>query len=158
MMVGRVDDGAMSSTPRSAHVVVTAPALTAAAVAATQRRTRRVLMAGQVLAGLGMGATLSIGAILAAEISGSPAFSGMAATMVTFGAALAAIPLARWMRSDREVIAVLERAARDPEQFDASSAWGLYALLGPRLRADPRLQPTFRALGFPETRRGNTKR
>ncbi|MDX2026916.1 MFS transporter [Microcella sp.] len=67
-------------------------------VAAVQRRTRGVLMAGQVLAGLGMGATLSIGAILAADISGSPAFSGMAATSVTLGAALAAIPLARLAR------------------------------------------------------------
>lgn len=72
--------------------------LTAESVAAVQRRTRTVLMIGQVLAGLGMGATLSIGAILAAEISGSPAFSGMAATMVTLGAALAAIPLARLAR------------------------------------------------------------
>lgn len=82
----------MSSTP------VLAPALTADTVAAAQRRTRRVLMVGQVLAGLGMGSTLSIGAILAAEISGSPAFSGMAATMSTLGAALAAIPLARLAR------------------------------------------------------------
>lgn len=73
-------------------------ALTAEAVAIVQRRTRTVLMVGQVLAGLGMGATLSIGAILAAEISGSPAFSGMAATSVTLGAALAAIPLARLAR------------------------------------------------------------
>lgn len=72
--------------------------LTAETVAAVQRRTRGVLMAGQVLAGLGMGSTLSIGAILAAEISGSPAFSGMAATAVTLGAALAAIPLARLAR------------------------------------------------------------
>ncbi len=72
--------------------------ITAESVAAVQRRTRTVLMIGQVLAGLGMGATLSIGAILAAEISGSPAFSGMAATMVTLGAALAAIPLARLAR------------------------------------------------------------
>ena len=79
-------------------------------------------------------------------------------SLIAIGPVIAAIPLARWMRSDREVIAVLERAARDPEQFDASSAWGMYALLGPRLRADPRLQPTFRALKFPETRRGNTKR
>lgn len=71
---------------------------TVVSVAALQRRTRTVLMAGQILAGLGMGATLSIGAILAAEISGSPAFSGMAATMVTLGAALAAIPLARLAR------------------------------------------------------------
>lgn len=82
----------MSSTP------ALAPALTADTVAAAQRRTRRVLMVGQVLAGLGMGSTLSIGAILAAEISGSPAFSGMAATMSTLGAALAAIPLARLAR------------------------------------------------------------
>lgn len=76
----------------------TAAGLTSESVAAVQRRTRGVLMAGQVLAGLGMGATLSIGAILAAEISGSPAFSGMAATSVTLGAALAAIPLARLAR------------------------------------------------------------
>ena len=55
-------------------------------------------MVGQVLAGLGMGSTLSIGAILAADISGTPAFSGMAATMSTLGAALAAIPLARLAR------------------------------------------------------------
>ncbi len=64
-------------------------------VARLQRRTRGTLMAGQVLAGLGMGSTLSIGAILVAEVSGSPALSGLAATMATLGAALAAIPLAR---------------------------------------------------------------
>jgi MFS family permease len=57
-------------------------------------RTRRVLIAGQVLAGLGMGSTLSVGAILASQVSGSDAFSGMAATMSTLGAATAAIPLA----------------------------------------------------------------
>lgn len=74
-----------------------APAATAAPVdvAAVQRRVRTTLMAGQVFAGLGMGSTLSIGAILAAELSGSPAYSGLAATMATLGAALAAIPLAR---------------------------------------------------------------
>jgi MFS family permease len=64
-------------------------------VAQVQRRIRSTLMAGQVLAGLGMGSTLSIGAILAAEVSGSPAYSGLAATMATLGAALSAIPLAR---------------------------------------------------------------
>lgn len=71
---------------------------TIAEVARLQRRVRGTLMAGQVLAGLGMGSTLSIGAILAAEVSGSPAFSGMAATMVTLGAALAAVPLAALAR------------------------------------------------------------
>lgn len=71
------------------------PAVPPIDVASVQRRARSTLMAGQVLAGLGMGSTLSIGAILAAEVSGSPAFSGLAATMATLGAALAAIPLAR---------------------------------------------------------------
>lgn len=62
---------------------------------ALQLRVRRVLITGQVMAGLGMGATLSMGAILAGRLSGSEAWSGMAATMSTLGAALAAVPLAR---------------------------------------------------------------
>jgi MFS family permease len=60
-----------------------------------QRRTVRVLVAGQVLAGLGQGATLSIGAVLATEVSGSEAWAGAAATLSTLGAAAIAIPLAR---------------------------------------------------------------
>lgn len=60
-----------------------------------RRRVRTLLMLGQVMAGLGMGATLSMGAILAGRLSGSDAWSGMAATMSTLGAALAAIPLSR---------------------------------------------------------------
>ncbi|MCU1542172.1 MAG: major facilitator superfamily 1 [Microbacteriaceae bacterium] len=63
-------------------------------VATARRRTRAVLVSGQILAGLGMGSTLSVGALLAASLSGSSAFSGMAATMSTLGAAAAAIPLA----------------------------------------------------------------
>jgi MFS family permease len=62
---------------------------------AVQRRVVRVLVAGQVLSGLGIGATLAIGAVLAAEISGSNAWAGAAATMSTLGAAAASIPLAR---------------------------------------------------------------
>ena len=69
-----------------------------------QRRVRRILILGQVMAGLGMGATLSIGAILASRLSGSEAWSGMAATMSTLGAALAAVPLARLAgRSGRRI-------------------------------------------------------
>jgi len=52
-------------------------------------------MVGQVMAGLGMGSTLAIGAIMAGRLAGSDAWSGMAATMSTLGAALAAVPLAR---------------------------------------------------------------
>ena len=62
-------------------------------------RVRTVLMVGQVLAGIGMGSTLSVGAILATELSGSPGWSGMAATLSTLGAALAAMPLANLARS-----------------------------------------------------------
>ena len=61
---------------------------------ALQRRTVRVLAAGQALGGFGLGATLSVGALLAVELSGSPAWSGAAATLATLGAAGAAIPLA----------------------------------------------------------------
>lgn len=62
---------------------------------AVQRRTRGILVIGQILAGLGLGATLTMGALLAEHISGSEAWSGMAATMSTLGSAIAAIPLAR---------------------------------------------------------------
>lgn len=58
-------------------------------------RTVRVLVAGQILAGLGTGASLSVGAILAVAVSGSEAWAGAAATLTTLGSAAAAIPLAR---------------------------------------------------------------
>jgi len=60
-----------------------------------QRKVVSVLVGGQILGGIGMGATLSLGSLLAAQLSGSPAWSGMAATMSTLGAAVAAVPLAR---------------------------------------------------------------
>jgi len=69
-------------------------ALTEASLEVLQRKVRAVLILGQIMAGLGMGATLSMGAILAGRLSGSDALSGMAATMATLGAALAAVPLA----------------------------------------------------------------
>jgi MFS family permease len=60
-----------------------------------QKKVRRVLIIGQIMAGLGLGATLSMGAILAGQLSGSDAWSGLAASVATLGAALAAVPLAR---------------------------------------------------------------
>jgi MFS family permease len=65
---------------------------------ALQHRTVRVLVAGQILGGLGIGATLSIGSVLAAEVSGSEAWAGSAATLSTLGAAAVAIPLGRLTR------------------------------------------------------------
>jgi MFS family permease len=74
---------------------MSAGAIGQAELAALQRRTVWLLSAGQVLGGFAIGATLSLGALLAADISGSDAWSGMAATMSTLGAAIAAIPMAR---------------------------------------------------------------
>lgn len=58
-----------------------------------QSKTVKVLAAGQVMGGFGLGATLSVGALLTAELAGSE-FSGLAATMSTLGAAVWAMPLA----------------------------------------------------------------
>lgn len=74
---------------------MSAPALTAAQQSAVQRRTVLVLSLGQVLGGIAFGATVSLGALLAADISGDDALSGLATASVTLGAALCAIPLAR---------------------------------------------------------------
>lgn len=74
----------------------------AADLARVQRRTVWVLSGGQILGGLAFGATVSLGAVLAAEISGDEAFSGLAAAGVTLGTAALAVPLAalarRWGR------------------------------------------------------------
>ncbi|WKT88913.1 MFS transporter [Microbacterium maritypicum] len=70
-------------------------ALTAAQQTAVQRRTVLVLSFGQVLSGIAFGATVSLGALLAADISGNDALSGLATASVTLGAAACAIPLAR---------------------------------------------------------------
>jgi MFS family permease len=63
--------------------------------AAVQRRTVMVLSAGQVLGGIAFGATVSLGALLAADLSGDDGLSGLATASVTLGPALCSIPLAR---------------------------------------------------------------
>lgn len=60
-----------------------------------QRRTLWVLSTATILGGLGVGATLSVGALLLAEVSGNDAISGLASSVVNAGAAIAGIPLAR---------------------------------------------------------------
>ena len=59
-----------------------------------QRRTVVLLSAAQVFGGIGTGATVSIGSILAVELSGSSVWAGAVATVMTLGAALTALPLA----------------------------------------------------------------
>ena len=53
---------------------------------AIQRRTVAILSAGQVLGGIAFGATVSLGALLAADLSGDDALSGLATASVTLGA------------------------------------------------------------------------
>ncbi|MFG6401710.1 MFS transporter [Microbacterium sp. P04] len=67
-------------------------------LARVQRRTVLVLAIGQVLGGIAFGATLSLGAVIAADVSGDDAFAGLATAAVTFGTALVALPLAALAR------------------------------------------------------------
>ena len=83
------DDAVMSATTRAASAERQDPG------PGFQQRVLTVLALGQILGGLGTGATLALGALLITEVSGNSALSGMASTMNTLGAALVAIPLAR---------------------------------------------------------------
>ena len=74
------------------------PRLDAHRLAALQRRTIAVLSAGQILGGISFGATVSLGAILAAKLSGDDALSGLATASITLGTALTAVPLAALAR------------------------------------------------------------
>ncbi|SDW55798.1 Predicted arabinose efflux permease, MFS family [Arthrobacter sp. yr096] len=60
-----------------------------------QRRTVFLLGSAQLLSGIGNGATLSIGSLLAVDLSGSEAWAGSITTVLTLAAAVTALPLAR---------------------------------------------------------------
>lgn len=60
-----------------------------------QARTVALLSGAQMLSGLGAGAVLSVGSLLAVELSGSEAWAGSVTTTTTLGAAVASMPLAR---------------------------------------------------------------
>ncbi|MGW9412668.1 MFS transporter [Arthrobacter cupressi] len=61
---------------------------------AVQRRSVVLLSAAQLLSGIGNGATLAIGSLLAVQLSGSEAWAGSVTTVLTLAAAVAALPLA----------------------------------------------------------------
>ncbi len=68
-------------------------------LAGVQRRTIVVLSAGQVLGGISFGATISLGAVLAAKLSGDEALSGLATASITLGTAVTAVPLTALARA-----------------------------------------------------------
>lgn len=73
-------------------------------VAAVQRRTLAVVIASQVLGGAGLSAGVAVGALLAREMLGSEAMSGLPAAMFTLGSAGAAFGVGRIaQRSGRRV-------------------------------------------------------
>ncbi len=82
-----------------------------AETSAIQRRTVRVLTLGQVFSGFGLGSTLSIGSLLAHDLSGTTAWAGAAATFSTLGAATWAIPLARRAYAKGRRVALASGAA-----------------------------------------------
>lgn len=66
-------------------------------IAAVQRRTLRVLLASQVLGGVGMATGMSVGALLAADMV-SVGVSGLAQSAAVVGGALMAVPATRLVR------------------------------------------------------------
>ncbi|MCQ9162456.1 MFS transporter [Arthrobacter sp. STN4] len=60
----------------------------------TARRNQLVLVAGQLLSGVGVASGISVGGILAAQLAGTTAASGFVQTASTLGAGLVAVPLA----------------------------------------------------------------
>lgn len=90
--------------------------------AGVQRRTVLVLGLTQIAGGIGMGAMLAVGALLALELSGSDTWSGMATTMITLGAAVFALPLA-------------SLAARRGRRPGLAAGWALGALGGTAVMA-----------------------
>lgn len=63
-------------------------------IAAIQRRTVRLLIAAQIVGGIGIGAGASLGALLAEQVTSSESWAGLARTCSTLGAAAIALPLA----------------------------------------------------------------
>ncbi len=65
--------------------------------ARVQRRTLQVLVAGQVLGGVGLAAGISVGALLARDLLDGDSLTGLPVAIATAGGALAAPPLSRLM-------------------------------------------------------------
>lgn len=85
----------------TAAVMTALPAsrITAAELPALRRRISAVLVGSQILGGLGVAVGIALAPVLAAEVSGSEALSGLAPTASVTGTALLSLPLAALMTS-----------------------------------------------------------
>ncbi|WP_238442094.1 MFS transporter [Streptomyces pratensis] len=75
------------------------PRITSADLPALRRRISAVLIGSQILGGLGVAVGIALAPVLAAEVSGSEALSGLAPTASVAGTALLSLPLAALMTS-----------------------------------------------------------
>ncbi|MEV4945935.1 MFS transporter [Streptomyces sp. NPDC053755] len=73
------------------------PAPKATELPALRRRIQAVLIASQILGGLGIAIGVALAAVLAKDVSGTEALSGLASTATVAGPALLAMPLASLM-------------------------------------------------------------
>ncbi|MGW6967192.1 MFS transporter [Streptomyces zaomyceticus] len=73
--------------------------VTPAELPALRRRVQAVLLTTQILGGLGIATGVALSAVLARDVSGSEALSGLASTATVAGPALLAMPLAALMAS-----------------------------------------------------------
>ena len=65
-------------------------------IAVIQKKSLRVLSGAQTLSGLGVSGTFAAGSLLVVQITGSDALAGLVQTATVVGAALLALPLAKW--------------------------------------------------------------
>lgn len=88
------------SGARSAVAPEAVPAsVTAAGLPALRRRISAVLIASQILGGLGVATGIALASVLAQEVSGTEALAGLAPTATVAGTALLSMPLAALMTS-----------------------------------------------------------
>ncbi|MEU1280581.1 MFS transporter [Streptomyces sp. NPDC005805] len=74
-----------------------APPVAAADLPALRRRINAVLVAGQILGGLGVATGIALATVLAQEVSGTEALAGLAPTATVAGTAVLSVPMAALM-------------------------------------------------------------
>lgn len=84
----------MTASPGTERTV---PPVAATDLPRLQRRTSAVLIAAQMLGGLGVPISIALAPVLATEVSGTEAMSGFASTASVIGTALLSLPLAALM-------------------------------------------------------------
>ena len=69
--------------------------------------------------------------------------------IIRTGEPIPAVALARWMRGETAAIETVEAIVREGRATPEIMPGALYAILGPRLRVEPRVQVALQQLDFP---------